>query len=81
LEPRVFCRTSSRPKNQFFFWPGYSRRRGQNAIYIQRTDKAKPPPPELVAQFASVTDLGVQPVLYHRQVIRSIQLFECRHLR
>jgi hypothetical protein len=80
-EPRVFCRTGSRPRNQFFFWRGYGDRRGQNAIYVQRADEPRPPPPDLVEQFASVKDLGVQSVLRRGRVLHSFQLFECRQLR
>jgi 4-amino-4-deoxy-L-arabinose transferase-like glycosyltransferase len=80
-QPRVFCRTSSRPRNQFFFWPGYTSRRGHNAIYVQRANTPRPPPADLVRQFADVTDLGVQPVLDRGRVLRSVQLFACRDLR
>lgn len=35
-EPLVYYRTSPKPKNQFFFWPGYRQRIGQNAIFVQQ---------------------------------------------
>jgi len=38
-------------------------------------------PPELLAEFAVVNDLGLQPVPSRRRVVRWIQLFECRNLR
>jgi hypothetical protein len=36
-KPLVYCITSARPDNQFYFWPEYrypDRRKGENAIYI-----------------------------------------------
>lgn len=36
-EPRIYCVTSSTPKNQFFFWPHYryrEARKGQNALFV-----------------------------------------------
>ncbi len=36
--PLVFFRSTSTPKNQFYFWPGYESRAGQNAIYVQQVD-------------------------------------------
>jgi hypothetical protein len=39
--PLVYFRSSDRPRNQFYFWPGYrEQRRGQNAIYV---DEVKAP--------------------------------------
>ncbi len=36
--PMVYFRSSPRPKNQFYFWPGYESRNGQNAIYVKQID-------------------------------------------
>jgi hypothetical protein len=41
----------------------------------------RPTPPELQAEFASVTDLGPSKTVYRGRVFRWIQLFECRDLR
>lgn len=39
--PLVYYRTSDKPRNQFYFWPGYrERHKGANAIYV---DEAKLP--------------------------------------
>jgi len=39
--PLVYYRTSDKPRNQFYFWPGYrSQHKGANAIYV---DEAKLP--------------------------------------
>jgi hypothetical protein len=41
-EPFVYCRSSDRPMNQFFFWPGYrGTRNSQNAIFIRELDMPK----------------------------------------
>ncbi|MEP6664420.1 MAG: hypothetical protein ABJC04_12240, partial [Verrucomicrobiota bacterium] len=42
-DPLVFYRASSHPKNQFYFWPGYEGRIGDNAIYVQQLDLPKLP--------------------------------------
>jgi membrane-associated phospholipid phosphatase len=84
-EPLVFCQTSGPPSNQFYFWPGYKDRKGQNAIYVRELDRDRtsdpPVPPELEQEFESVTLLGVRDVLYHGQVLRPLQLYACRGLR
>ena len=79
--PLVYFRSSDAPENQYFFWPGYSERKGQNAIFVAYTDTPLAPPPRLVAEFSSVTDLGVKDVLRRGVVYRRMQLFECRGLR
>ena len=84
-EPLVFYQTSATPKNQFYFWPGYEDRKGQNAIFVRELDRDRlydlPVPPELQAAFESVTDLGVRDVLYHGRVLRPLQIYACRGLR
>jgi len=85
-DPLVYCLTSGPPDNQFYFWPGYSRRQGQNALYVRELDRdqplPKPPPAQLEMEFQSVTNLGVHNVLYQgRYLLRPLQIFECRGLR
>jgi len=85
-DPIVYFETKPVPENQFYFWPSYCHRQGQNAVYFRELDRAKPvpakpPPPELVSQFDSVTDLGVRDVLYHGRLCRPLQLFACRGLK
>ena len=85
LEALVYCRSSATPENQFYFWPGYQQRKGENAIYVielNRDDPTPaPPPPRLRDEFDSVTDLGVRQVLYHGQLCRPLQFFACRGLK
>ena len=83
--PLVYFRTSDRPQNQFYFWPGYTNRKGENAICILELDRddpaEQPPPAHLLKEFESVSNLGVRRVLYHGEICRPIQIFACRGLR
>ena len=73
------------PVNQFYFWPGYQDRKGQNAIFIRELERDRtddpPVPQELQWQFESVTPMGVRNVLYHGRVLRPLQIYACRGLR
>jgi membrane-associated phospholipid phosphatase len=81
-KPLVYFISSAEPKNQFFFWPGYLARKGQNAIYVAPVDRPeRTPPAVLKREFASVTDLGMRNILYRDRVFHEIQLFACRDLR
>jgi hypothetical protein len=84
--PLVYYQTTPTPENQFFFWPGYTARKGENAIYVRELDRDNPSPfaaPERLQQeFESVTDLGVTNIMYHDEfLLRPFQLFACRGLR
>jgi 4-amino-4-deoxy-L-arabinose transferase-like glycosyltransferase/membrane-associated phospholipid phosphatase len=84
--PIVYCRSSDVPENQFYFWPGYAGRKGENAVYVmelKRSDpKPGPPPSRLLAEFDSVTDMGVTNILYHGEFpMRPLQFFACRGLK
>jgi hypothetical protein len=79
--PLVYFQSSDIPLNQFFFWPGYRDRKGENAIFVSETDSPQPVPEVLRREFASVTDLGFREILYRGRVFRRLQLFECRDLQ
>jgi len=84
--PVVYFETSSVPANQFYFWPGYTERKGENAIFVRELDRdnSSPfgPPERLKQEFESVTDLGVTNVMYHSEfLLRPLQLFACRGVR
>ena len=84
--PLVYYLSSAKPRNQFYFWPGYSGRKGENAIYVRELDRSAPaplpPPPQLTNEFESVTALGVRNVMYHEQfLLRPLQIFACRGLK
>jgi len=81
----AYFMSSDRPRNQFYFWPGYTNRHGENAVFVvdfsPKNPKPVTPPPVLMEEFESVTDLGLHPVDYKGRTLRWIQLFECRGLR
>ena len=80
-EPLVYYQKAIYPQNQFYFWPGYEKRRGQNAIYVQEIDEPGQAPPEILAQFESVSELGIYTIHYRGRPFRQLQLFACRGLR
>jgi len=80
--PLVYPRSSAAPRDQFFFWPEYryrETRRGQNAILFVVGDK-RPPPAALLAEFESVTSLGIADVKQHGRTFHRVQLYACRNL-
>lgn len=83
--PLVYFQTSDIPLNQFFFWPGYLDRKGQNAIYVQELDlpltNLSPIPKVIKNQFESINDLGAVMVKHEGKPTRRIQITECRNLR
>lgn len=78
-DPLVFFKSTLIPENQYYFWPGYGSRKGQNAIFVREASR-KPLPALLQKEFASVTEIGVREIRRRGQVIRRIQLFACRDL-
>jgi membrane-associated phospholipid phosphatase len=84
-QPLVYYRSSKTPENQFYFWPGYGDRKGQNAIYVEIMDgesgPADPPPEELTVEFESVKSLGEFTITHNGRYVRRIQISECRNLR
>jgi membrane-associated phospholipid phosphatase len=79
--PEVFFLALDVPVNQFFFWPNYRQRKGQNAIYVSEADEPLSPPDPLVKQFESVTDIGLIDIPYRGRVLRKLQFFACRNQR
>jgi membrane-associated phospholipid phosphatase len=105
-DPLVFYCVTPKPENQFYFWPNYLDRTGQNALFVRETERPRPRPdwfsrwwsqngdlylddvpetrplPLAVRQeFESISDLGIKDVVADGDVVRRIQLFECRNLR
>ena len=76
----VTLHKTDKPRNQIWFWPGYdyTHRTGQNAIFVRETDDHLPAPDWLVAEFASVTDLGMFDIEYQGRNYNRLQLFQCR---
>jgi hypothetical protein len=83
--PLVYCRSSAAPENQFYFWPGYSQRKGENAVYVlelnREAPKPLPAPERLLEEFDSVEVLGVTNVMYHGFLLRPLEVFACRGKR
>ncbi len=83
--PLVYYLHSDVPVNQYYFWPSYLDRKGQNAIFVQdlglRGGKPAPPTAQLEKEFESIQDLGTVTVMHDGQPMRVLQLIECRGLR
>jgi membrane-associated phospholipid phosphatase len=104
-DPFVFFYAKAAPVNQFYFWPNYLNRHGQNAIYVREIEKPKlrhdwfsrwwhhspdiylttppvrpPASPEILHQFASVKEIGVRDIVVDGNILRRIQMFDCRNL-
>ncbi len=87
--PFIYFLYSKEPQNQFYFWPSYvddPARKGQNALFVREysPDKGElePPPEELEDEFQSVTSPADFVKIYHEgQLVRRLQIFECRGLR
>ena len=104
-EPLVYFLATAHPVNQFYFWPNYLQRTGQNALFVREIDRpalrpdwfsrwcrgdadifapdlpqGKPPPLGLQQQFDSFTNLGVRDVVFDGNIVRRVQLIQCRHL-
>ena len=78
--PLVYSVRTTRPENQFYFWPGYQQRAGESAIYIQETDDPVAPPETVLEDFARVTNLGMRDAYYAGQPFRRYQLYLCEGL-
>ena len=84
-QPLVYHQSTPFPRNQFFYWPGYTERKGENAIFVRELDgnatAPVPAPDFLLTEFESVTDLGIREVKYRRQLLHPLQFFSCRGLK
>lgn len=80
-EALAYFKSSPIPLNQFFFWPGYKHRKGQNALFVQQVNEKEAAPPSIHEEFESIEDLGVREIQYRGRVIRKVQFFACRNLR
>jgi hypothetical protein len=77
--PFVFYRSSEQPQNQFYFWPGYRERKGENAVFVSR--RLQPPPDVLTNEFETITPLPPIEIPYRGRVMHTLYLYECRNLR
>jgi len=86
VNPLVYSIRQLQPETQFYFWPSYNLRKGDNAVFVQELTRNKPvgrpPPPRLSDEFESVTEIGISNVLYRGdQLLRPLQLYACRGLK
>jgi membrane-associated phospholipid phosphatase len=83
--PLVYFHTSDVPLNQFYFWPGYHDRKGQNALYVTELDLSVTNlytvPAIIYREFESVTNSHVVISMRHGQPMHKIEITECRGLR
>ena len=81
----VYCRASATPENQFYFWPGYTNRHGENALFVREFaldgPSGLPVDDSIAAAFTSTKDLGSVIVEHRGQPVRRLQIIECRGLR
>ena len=79
----VYRTPSDIPKDQFYFWPGFQSRTGDNALYVEnlKFDDPEPVPGWLNEYFESVTDLGVTEIIYKDYLMRKVRVIACRNLR
>jgi hypothetical protein len=82
--PLVYARVSKQiPKSQYFFWPQYryrEHRKGQNAIFFVLDSDPYQPPDSLLAEFESISRVGVMEVRHNKRVFYHVQIFACRNL-
>jgi len=80
----LFVREIDKPQLRvnFFSWEGLSRwwHRSGN-LYLNDIPPTRPLPQQIRQEFEFITDLGVKDVVADGNIVRRIQLFECRNLR
>ncbi len=83
--PLVYYRSSDVPVNQFYFWPGYRDRKGENALYVRElllaSTNTYPTPESIRDEFQSVSDLGAVTAMHQGRPVHRLQIFECRGLK
>ncbi len=80
-EPLVYFQHTGHLDNQFSFWPTYTNRVGQNAIWMRRTKSPMTAPQIMLDQFEEVIDLGISTNYYRGRAFHLIQMFDCRGLK
>ncbi|HUS37770.1 MAG TPA: glycosyltransferase family 39 protein, partial [Verrucomicrobiae bacterium] len=75
----IYALATDRPVNQFYFWPKYVGRVGDDALFVQRAGAALPV--ELEKQFERVEDLGARDVEYRGRTMHQVHFYACRNLR
>jgi membrane-associated phospholipid phosphatase len=71
------CEIASPPLVDGWFWKWLH---GETNL-LEHPPVPMPPPPELLNDFESVTNLGLRSALYRGRIFHTLQLFECRNLK
>jgi 4-amino-4-deoxy-L-arabinose transferase-like glycosyltransferase len=74
----AYVLSSDKPQNQYWYWPSYEERSGENAIFVLNGNSRRKAPKRLRDEFASVRSLGVFKVSREGRVCSRVQLFACR---
>jgi 4-amino-4-deoxy-L-arabinose transferase-like glycosyltransferase/membrane-associated phospholipid phosphatase len=105
-DPIVYYIDTPKPENQFYYWPNYLVRTGQNALFVRELPRPRfrkdwfsrwlngqsdlyesvmpdspPVPVQLRQEFDSITNLGAREVVANGQIVRRVELIECKGLR
>jgi 4-amino-4-deoxy-L-arabinose transferase-like glycosyltransferase/membrane-associated phospholipid phosphatase len=73
----VYVLATEKPQNQYWFWPSYDSRAGENAIYVVKSSRHHNPPLLLTQQFRSVQSLGLFKIRHRGELCSEVQLFAC----
>lgn len=73
----VYVLATEKPQNQYWFWPSYEARVGENAIYVVKSSSRRNPPKKLTQQFRSVQSLGLFKIRHRGELCSEVQLFAC----
>lgn len=76
-----FVLSSDKPQNQYWFWPSYRSRTGENAVYVRQGAVEKKAPKRLRQEFEDVESLGIFKIRHDGAVCQQVQIFACRGLR
>lgn len=78
--PFVYEVRGERIRSQFHFFPNYSARKGENALFVRRKpdDENDPLPPSLAEDFERVEKVGPLDILYRGRLFSQYEVFACR---
>lgn len=68
---------TDKPQNQYWFWPSYESRTGENAIFVMNTANPRKAPKQLVQDFSSVNSMGTFTLRSEGRAVGHVQLFVC----
>ena len=80
-EPLSYVLSTDHPQNQYWFWPSYTERVGENAIFVMNASAAKKAPRRLREEFNTVNSLGVYTLRNEGRAVGHVQLFACHGYR